>query len=98
MEFTRLFELDAVENGKLVSELIGTYTNLFDSSQSIELQIFTLQWDESPPGQVTIKGRFKIDLVYQNGEAVHGRGKIDFLLVSEHDKLLVQEMNYTFDQ
>ncbi len=98
MEFTRLFALDAIENGKLVSELIGTYTNLFDSSQSIELQIFTLQWDESPPGNVSINGRFKIDLVYQNGEAVHGRGKIDFLLASDHGKLLVQEMKYTFDQ
>ncbi len=98
MEFTRFFELDATENGKLISELIGTYTNLFESTKTIGLQISTLKWEESPKGQITLNGRFKIDLVYQNAEVVHGRGKIDFMLVADHGKLFVKRMNYSFDQ
>ena len=97
-EFTRFFEPDATENGKPISELIDTYTNLFDSTQTIGLQISTLKWDESPKGQITLNGRFKIDLVYQNAEVVHGRGKIDFLLAADHGKLLVKKMRYSFDQ
>jgi curved DNA-binding protein CbpA len=98
MEFTRFFELDATENGQPITELVGTYTNLFESTKTIGLQISTLKWEESPKGQITLNGRFKIDLVYQNAEVVHGRGKIDFLLVTDHGKLLVKKMNYSFDQ
>jgi len=98
MEFTRFFELDATENGKPITELIGTYANLFESTKTIGLQISTLKWEETPKGQITLNGRFKIDLVYQSAEVVHGRGKIDFLFVADHGKLLVKKMNYSFDQ
>lgn len=98
MEFTRFFELDATENGKPITEIIGTYANLFESTKTIGLQISTLKWEESPKGQIALNGRFKIDLVYQSAEVVHGRGKIDFLFAADHGKLLVKKMNYSFDQ
>ncbi len=98
MEFTRFFELDATENGKPISQLIGTYTNLFQSTKTIGLHVSTLKWEESPKGQIALNGRFKIDLVYQNAEVVHGHGKIDFLLVADHGKLHVKKMSYSFDQ
>ncbi len=98
MEFTRFFEHDATENGKPITELVGTYANLFESTKTIGLQISTLKWEESPKGQVTLIGRFKIDLEYQSAEVVHGRGKIDFLFAADHGKLLVKKMNYSFDQ
>jgi len=97
-EFTGFFESDATENGKPITELIGTYANLFESTKTIGLQISTLKWEESPKGQITLNGRFKIDLVYQSAEVVHGRGKIDFLFAADHGKLLVKKMNYSFDQ
>ena len=98
MAFIRFFELGATENGKPITELVGTYTDLFDSTQTIGLQILTLKWDESSQGRINLNGRFKIDLVYQNAEAVHGQGKIDFLLVEEQGRLLVKKMDYSFDQ
>ncbi|MFA6290973.1 MAG: DnaJ domain-containing protein, partial [Victivallales bacterium] len=98
IEFTRFFELDATENGKPITELVGTYTNLFESTKTIELRISTLKWEESSKGQITLNGSFKIDQVYQNAEVVHGSGKIDFLLVADHEKLLVKKMSYSFAQ
>lgn len=97
MSFIRFFELDATENGKPITDLVGTYTDLFESTKTIGLQISTLKWEESPKGKITLNGRFKIDLEYQNKETVHGRGKIDFLLVADHGKLQVKTMNYSFD-
>jgi hypothetical protein len=98
MEFTRFFEVEATENGKPISELFDTYANLFESTKTIGLQISTLKWEESPKGQISLNGRFKIDLVYQSAEVVHGCGKIDFLFAADHEKLLVKKMNYSFDQ
>jgi DnaJ-domain-containing protein 1 len=98
MEFTRFFEHDATENGKPITELIGTYTNLFESTKTIGLQISMLKWKETSKGQITLNGRFNIDLVYQNAEVVHGRGKIGFQLVDDQGKLLVKKMSYSFDQ
>lgn len=99
MAFTRFFELSATENGKLIVDLMDTYAKLFESTKDLSLRISTLKWEEAPKGQVTLSGRFKIDLAYQNAEAVHGRGKIDFLLlVDDHGKLQIKTMNYSFDQ
>lgn len=98
IKFTRFFELDATENGKPITELMGTYADLFEATKTIGLQISTLKWEESPKGQIVLNGRFKIDLVYQNEEVVHGRGKIDFLLVADHRNIHVKKMSYSFDQ
>ncbi|MDO8948636.1 MAG: hypothetical protein Q7U88_16000 [Desulfocapsaceae bacterium] len=96
--FSRFFEPNATENGEAFTGVIDTYTDLFKATQNIGLQIFLLKWEESPKGQILLNGRFKIDLVYQNAESVHGQGKIDFLLTNDHGQLLVQKMDYTFDQ
>lgn len=98
IEFTRFFELEATENGKPISELIDTYANLFESTKTIGLRISTLKWEEFPKGQITLNGRFKIDLVYKSAEVVHGCGKIDFLFAADHGKLFVKKINYSFDQ
>lgn len=98
IKFTRFFELDATENGKPISELMGTYTDLFEATKTIGLKISTLKWEESSKGEIVLNGRFKIDLVYQNEEVVHGRGKIDFLLVADHGNMHVKKMSYSFDQ
>jgi hypothetical protein len=96
--FSRFFEPNATENGEAFTGIIDTYTDLFKATQNIGLQIFLLKWEESPKGHILLNGRFKIDLVYQNAESVHGQGKIDFLLTNDHGQLLVQKMDYTFDQ
>lgn len=96
--FSRFFEPNATENGEAFTGIIDTYTDLFKATQNIGLQIFLLKWEESPKGQILLNGRFKIDLVYQNAESVHGQGKIDFLLTNDHGQLLVQKMDYIFDQ
>ncbi|MBU3943863.1 MAG: DnaJ domain-containing protein [Proteobacteria bacterium] len=96
--FSRFFEPNATENGEAFTGVIDTYTDLFKATQNIGLQISLLKWEESPKGQIVLNGRFKIDLVYQNKESVHGQGKIDFLLTDDHGQLLVQKMDYTFDQ
>lgn len=96
--FSRFFEPNATENGEAFTGVIDTYTDLFKATQNIGLQISLLKWKESPKGRILLNGRFKIDLVYQNAESVHGQGKIDFLLTNDHGQLLVQKMDYTFDQ
>jgi hypothetical protein len=88
----------ATENGKPVVDLLATYTKLFDSTKNIALQISTFRWFEPAPGQITLNGRFKIDLNYQDGKAAHGGGKIDFQLAYDDTSLQIRKMNYSFDQ
>lgn len=90
--------MDATENGKPISNLTSTYTNLFESTQNIVLQISTLKWQELANGQINLNGRFNIDLVYLNAEAVQGRGEIGFLLISNGRNLKVKKMTYSFDK
>ncbi|MFH2123667.1 MAG: DnaJ domain-containing protein [Pseudomonadota bacterium] len=96
--FSRFFEPNATENNVAFTELVSTYTDLFKATRTILLQISTVKWEESPKGQILLNGRFQIDLVYQNAESVQGQGTIEFLLTDDHGQLLVQKMDYAFDQ
>jgi hypothetical protein len=97
-DFKRFFAQEATENGKPVVDLLETYTKLFESTEHIALRISTLRWNEPSAGQITLNGRFKIDLDYRNAGAVHGAGKIDFQLAYDDTSLKVQKMTYSFDQ
>ena len=98
MEFKRFFAQEATENGKPIVDLLATYTKLFDSTENIALRISTLRWNEPAAGQITLNGRFKIDLKYQDADAVHGAGKIDFQLAYDDTSFQIQKMTYSFDQ
>ncbi len=97
-EFSRLFALDATENGRPIADLMITYTNLFAATETIALQISSRKWQGGKNGQINVNGHFNIDLVYLNAEIVHGRGTIDFLLSDEHGDFHIQKMSYSFDQ
>ncbi len=94
--FARFFDLAATENGKPILSVMDTYSHLFETTKEIVLQLSSLKWEVSSKG-IIVDGGFKIDLVYQNDEVVHGRGKIDFLLIDDQGKFQISAMNYSFD-
>jgi len=75
-----------------------TYTKLFASTDTLTLQISPLNWHQPTPGQITLNGRFTIDLEYKNAEDVHGEGKIDFQLAQDGTSFHIQKMTYSFNQ
>ncbi len=81
--FLEFFNDDATENGKSVVDLIPTYAQLFETTESIDLQISALNWQETAKDRIALHCSFEIDLAYRNANAVHGTGKIDFRLVKD---------------
>ncbi len=97
-KFKPFFTPKATENGTPVSDLIPTYSKLFASTEALTLQISPLRWHQPTPGQITLNGRFTIDLHYRDSGPVHGGGKIDFLLAWDDTSFQIEKMTYSFDK
>ncbi|WP_221270853.1 J domain-containing protein [Desulfoprunum benzoelyticum] len=97
-KFQQFFTANATENNTPITNLIPTYTKLFAATETLNLHITPQRWQQPTPGQITINGRFTIDLKYKNAAAVHGAGKIDFQLTRNDTSFHIEKMTYTFDQ
>ncbi len=95
--FTRFFNEQTTENGKLIKEVLPTYKELFQSANGIRLDISILKW-EKIEGEIQLDGRFVIRIDYKNGKKVKGNGEIRFFLKDLSDTFLVREMQYQFDK
>ena len=63
-----------------------------------DAKISPLRWHQPTPGQITLNGRFTIDLDYRDSGPVHGGGKIDFLLAWDDTSFQIEKMTYSFDK
>jgi len=96
LSFTRFFDLDAKENGESLAEILPTYSDLFQKSDTIKLDISILKWENSER-ILQIDGRFKINIRYKTGDRVQGAGSISFLMREVEGQLSIKETSYQFD-
>jgi hypothetical protein len=94
--FSRFFATDATENGKPFAAMVQTYLDLFQETDTAQLQLADLDWTESSQG-ITVDGRFIVDLHYKKGRTVTGAGPISFLLQEADASFLVKTLTYHFE-
>jgi hypothetical protein len=92
--FSKHFEPDAVENGKPFASLLPTYRELFAATSDITLEIENISWKELE-GKITIQGRFKLDLQYNDSRKFSGTGSIRFVLTG-NSTFRVSILEYRF--
>jgi DnaJ domain len=93
--FSRFFQGNAKENGKAFASVMPVYLDLFGSTSHISftLEQHSYRFDGD---RIFVDCLFKVFLKYTNGRERSGSGPIQFQLSTTGDKLLIEEMNYTF--
>jgi len=94
--FSRLFEVDAIENGKPFSTMLPTYIDLFEATSELILNVDVISWQKSDSG-VDVRGRFKVYLQYKNSRKISGTGPIRFLLKNNDDGFRIIDSEYEFN-
>jgi len=97
LSFTRFFGLNATENGKPLGEILPTYTELFQTAETISLTVSILKWQQRQK-QIFLDGRFTIHITYKNSNKVEGVGEIGFLLADKRKQFSIKELTYHFDK
>lgn len=96
LAFTNFFDLQSTENGKSLAEILPTYSELFQNSKMVSLDVSSLKWEETGD-MIQLDGRFTINIKYKNDNKVHGTGAISFQLLNNKDQLSIKDMTYQFD-
>jgi curved DNA-binding protein CbpA len=94
--FSRLFEADAMENGKLFSTKMPTYIDLFAATSELILDVDVISWQKRGSG-VDVRGRFKVYLQYKDSREISGTGPIRFLLKDNSDGFRIINSEYEFN-
>jgi hypothetical protein len=94
--FSRLFEADAMENGKLFSTKMPTYIDLFAATSELILDVDVISWQKRDSG-VDVRGRFKVYLQYKDSREISGTGPIHFLLKDNSDGFRIIDSEYEFN-
>ena len=97
LSFTRFFDLNATENGKPLGEILPTYTELFQTAETISLTVSILKWQQRQTN-IFLDGRFTIHITYKNSKKVEGTGEISFLLADKRKQFSIKELTYHFDK
>ncbi len=97
LTFSHLFDTRATENGKPLVEILPTYSELFQKSDTILLSITLLKWNYEQK-DIRMYGRFRIKIQYKTGDTVQGQGRISFLLNEGRDTFEILELEYHFDK
>ena len=95
--FSRYFDADATENGKLFTTILPVYMDLFTTTSSLKMDLSILSWKKAGNG-VSIDGRFKVDFLYTDAREIHGSGAIHFMLKENNGEFRIQSMEYEFDR
>lgn len=95
-QFSRFFATNALENSHSFSEQHVKYIMLFQSVDTIDLDIDILS-SNMKDENVQLKGRFQINLTYPQRQPVQKKGQIFFLLTDNNQQYMVKELSYTFD-
>ncbi|WP_240744787.1 J domain-containing protein [Desulforhopalus sp. IMCC35007] len=95
--FSRYFDADATENGKLFTTMLPVYMDLFATTSSLKMDLTISSWKKAGNG-VSIDGRFKVDFLYTDAREIHGSGAIHFMLKENNGEFRIQSMEYEFDR
>jgi hypothetical protein len=93
--FSKLFEADAVENGKPFTSLLPTYRELFAATSDITLKLDNISWKELEE-EIALQGSFKLDLQYNDSRKFSGTGSIRFTLVGVNTSFRISALEYDF--
>ncbi|BHH85113.1 J domain-containing protein [Desulforhopalus sp. 52FAK] len=96
VSYSRFFEADALENGKLFTSMLPVYLDLFAATSQIEMDMTMLAWEAIDNG-FSIRSRFKVYLLYRDAHEIHGSGAIRFVLKDNNGELRIRSMDYEFD-
>lgn len=96
LSFTHFYDTKATENGEPLAEIITTYSDLFEKSETIALSVAVLKWNRKRTN-IHLDGRFQIHIQYKDGTQVSGKGQIFFLLSELRGQFEIKELTYQFD-
>lgn len=93
--FSELFTPDATENEIPFNELKGDYEKLFNTTQSLALDISEVSWEDSE-NYTKISGAFHLTLYYPKLRVVQAKGNISFHLNNEDSSYKIKQFTYSF--
>ena len=96
LSFTHFYDTKATENGKPLVEIITTYADLFQKSETILLSVSVLKWNRKQTN-IHLDGRFQIHIRYKDSTQVSGKGQISILLSELRGQFKIKELTYQFD-
>ena len=96
LSFTRFYDTKATENGKPLAEIITTYSDLFQKSETIALSVTVLKWNRKQTN-IHLDGRFQIHIQYKDNTSISGKGQIFILLSDVMGRFEIKELTYQFD-
>ena len=96
-QFALFFTPDALENGHSFAGQQDKYNQLFQSVDTITLDIGILS-STIEDKNIQLIGRFQINLTYPQRQPIQLKGQIFFLLTNNDQLYKVKELSYTFDK
>jgi len=94
---SKLFELDAEENGSPFKDMTTSYTKFFDSSKSLALNISIISWKHTG-NTINLIGDFHIFLHYPDSTSAQLRGNISFILNNDRNSYKIKRLSYSFQK
>jgi len=95
--FSKLFTEDAVENGTPFSEMIPTYTKLFNQVKTLSFSTDIISWN-TIQDKILLTCAFDLILNYRNHSTSKFSGTVEFVLAKENDTSKIQKLSYWFDK
>ncbi len=95
--FMRLFEANAVENGRPIQELVPVYQANFRRAEKLRYRINVGRW-EIGEGEVMVDGSFSLAVQFEQEAPVESKGSIQLTLVRRAGDFGVKRLNYVFKE
>ena len=93
----RLFEPDALENGKPIQELVPVYETNFRRAEKLHYRINVGRLEVGEDG-VKVDGSFSLSVQFLNEAPIESTGSIQLTLVRRGGDFGVKRMNYSFSK
>ena len=95
--FMRLFEANAIENGRPIQELVPLYQANFKRAEKLRYRINLGRW-EIGEGEVMVDGSFSLAVQFEREAPVGSAGSIQLTLIRRAGGFGVKRLNYTFKE